>query len=195
MTNQQSAGRSTSSTEQHKLICQLRTNTTACTWPENDHSNGVRGHSNSQARHPHTSPKSLLGKKNTKQCDTSAGRSTSSTKQHELICQLRTNTTACTWPANDLSNGVRDHSNSRARHPHTCLQRDFSGKKNTKQCDTGTNACHHWFLPWILSTHYHLRVALLNNRRNLYNTTLEAPGTQPLAMLLCGFSWRCKRNH
>ena len=51
----------------------------------------------------------------------------------------------------------------------------------------GTNACHHWFLPWILSTYYHLRVAQLNNRRNLYNTTLEAPGTQPLAMLLCGF--------
>ena len=40
-----------------------------------------------------------------------------------------------------------------------------------------------------------LRVAQLNNRRNLYNTTLEAPGTQPLAMLLYGFFWRSNRNH
>ena len=30
---------------------------------------------------------------------------------------------------------------------------------------------------------------------NLYNTTLEAPGTQPLAMLLCGFFWGRSRNH
>ena len=29
---------------------------------------------------------------------------------------------------------------------------------------------------------------------NLYNTTLEAPGTQPLAMLLCGFFWGSNRN-
>ena len=57
------------------------------------------------------------------------------------------------------------------------------------------NASHYWFLPWTLSTYCHLRVAQLNNRRsNLYNTTLEAPGTQPLAMLLCGFLWRSNRN-
>ena len=31
MINQQSAASRTSSTKQHKLICQLRTNTTACT--------------------------------------------------------------------------------------------------------------------------------------------------------------------
>ena len=30
---------------------------------------------------------------------------------------------------------------------------------------------------------------------NLYNTTLEAPGTQSLAMVLCGFFWRSNRNH
>ena len=30
---------------------------------------------------------------------------------------------------------------------------------------------------------------------NLYNTILEAPGTQLLAMLLCGFSWGSNRNH
>ena len=31
---------------------------------------------------------------------------------------------------------------------------------------------------------------------NLYNTTLGVPGTQPLAMLLCGFFWRSNnRNH
>ena len=35
----------------------------------------------------------------------------------------------------------------------------------------------------------------LNNRRNLCNTTLEAPGTQPLAMLLYGFSWRSNCNY
>ena len=48
-------------------------------------------------------------------------------------------------------------SNNKARHPHTFLRRVLSGKKNTKQCDTGTNACHHWFLPWILSTYYACR--------------------------------------
>ena len=48
----------------------------------------------------------------------------------------------------------------------------------------------------LLCTYHHLRVAQLSNRRrNLYNTTLEAPGTQPLAMLLRGFSWRSNRNH
>ena len=69
--------------------------------------------------------------------------------------------------------------------------------KSTKQCDTGTNACHHWFLRGYcsMSTYYHLHVAQLNNRRNLYNTTLEAPGTQPLAMMLCGCFWRSNRNH
>ena len=30
---------------------------------------------------------------------------------------------------------------------------------------------------------------------NLHNTTLEAQGTQPLAMLLCGFFWGSSRNH
>ena len=29
---------------------------------------------------------------------------------------------------------------------------------------------------------------------NLYNTTLEAPGTHPLAMLLFGFFWGSNRN-
>ena len=36
----------------------------------------------------------------------------------------------------------------------------------------------------MLSTYHHLRVAQLNSRRNFYNTTLDDPGTQPLAMLL-----------
>ena len=30
---------------------------------------------------------------------------------------------------------------------------------------------------------------------NLYNTTLEAPGTQLIAMLLCGYFWGNNRNH
>ena len=30
---------------------------------------------------------------------------------------------------------------------------------------------------------------------NLYDTTLGAPGTQPLAMLLCEFFWGSNRNH
>ena len=65
-------------------------------------------------------------------------------------CQLRTNTTACTWPANDYSKGVRDHSNNKARHP----PKSLLGEKNTKRvrCDTGRMHATHWFLPWILST-------------------------------------------
>ena len=30
---------------------------------------------------------------------------------------------------------------------------------------------------------------------DLHNTTLEVPGTQLLAMLLCGFFWGSNRNH
>ena len=91
-------------------------------------------------------------------------RSTSSTKQHKFICQLRTNTRPL---ALDRQTTTATDSKTTAR---------------TK--------------PAILpSTYHHLRVAQLNNRRNLYNATLEAPGTQPTAMLLCGFSWRTNRNH
>ena len=39
------------------------------------------------------------------------------------------------------------------------------------------------------------RVQTMSICPNLYNTTLEAPGTQPLAMLLCGFFWGSSRNH
>ena len=91
-------------------------------------------------------------------------RSTSSTKQHKLICLLRTNT----WP----------------------LALDRQTTTATKSGTTATTK--QAILP---STYHHLRVAHLNNRRNLYSTTLEAPGTQPLAMLLCGFSWRNNSNH
>ena len=39
------------------------------------------------------------------------------------------------------------------------------------------------------------RVRAMSICPNLYNTTLEAPGTQPLTMLLCGFFWRSNRNY
>ena len=81
----------------------------------------------------------------------SAARSTTSTKEHKLICQLRTNTAACTWPANDYSNGVRDHSNNKARHPPKSLLREKKHQMRTMRYVT--NACAtHWFLPWILSS-------------------------------------------
>ena len=90
-------------------------------------------------------------------------RSTSSTKQHNLISQLRTNT--------------------------RLLALD---RQTTTATESGTTAITKHAIP--LSTYHHLRVAQLNNRRNLYNATLEAPGTQPLAMLLCGFYWRSNRD-
>ena len=94
-------------------------------------------------------------------------RSTSITKQHKLICQLRTN----------------------ARRP---LARD---RQMTTATESGTTATTKVAI--LLPTNHHLRVAQLNNnRRNLCNTALEAPGTQPLAMLLIPFSWRrSNRNH
>ena len=62
-------------------------------------------------------------------------------------------------------------------------------RQTTTPTESGTTATTKHAV--LLSTYHHLRVAQLNNRRrNLYNTTLEAPGTQPLAMLLYGFSWR-----
>ena len=79
--------------------------------------------------------------------------STPSTKQHKVICQLRTNTRP--------------------------LALD---QQTTTTTESGTTATTKHAI--LLSTHHHLLVAQLNNRKNLYNKTLEAPGTQPLAMLL-----------
>ena len=39
------------------------------------------------------------------------------------------------------------------------------------------------------------RVQTMSICPNLYNTTLGAPRTQPLAMLLCGFFWGSNHNH
>ena len=39
------------------------------------------------------------------------------------------------------------------------------------------------------------RVQTMSVCPNVYNTTLEAPRTQLLAMLLCGFFWGSNRNH
>ena len=39
------------------------------------------------------------------------------------------------------------------------------------------------------------RVPAMSICPNLYNTTLEAPGKQPLAMLLCGIFWGNNRHH
>ena len=50
--------------------------------------------------------------------------------------------------------------------PPVLLQRVFSGKRTTRRCDTGTNACH-WFLLWTPSTTtYDLRVRQLSNRND-----------------------------
>ena len=91
--------------------------------------------------------------------------STSSTKKHKLICQLRINTRPL---ALDRQTTIATKSGTTATTKHDIL----------------------------LSTYDHLRVAQLTNRKNLYNTTLETPRTQPLACcLLCGFSWRSNHNH
>ena len=92
-------------------------------------------------------------------------RSTSSTKQHKLICQLRTNT-----------------------------RRIALDRQTISAFESGTAATTKH--PILLSTYHHLRVAQLCNRmRNLYNTTVEAPGTQPLAMLLCRVYCRSNYYH
>ena len=80
-------------------------------------------------------------------------RSTSSTEQHKVICQLRTNTRP--------------------------LALD---RQTTTATESGTTATTKHAI--LLPSCHHLRVAQLNNRRKLYNTPLESPGTQPIAMLL-----------
>ena len=88
-------------------------------------------------------------KKNTRRDDQpkiASIRSTSSTKQHKLVCQLRTNTRP--------------------------LALD---QQTTTATESGTTASTKHAI--LLPTYHHLRAAQLNNRRNLYNTTLEAPGT------------------
>ena len=82
-----------------------------------------------------------------------AMRSTSGTEQHKNIRQLRDNTRPL------------------------ALDRQTTTATESRTTATTKHAT-------MLSTYHHLRVAQPNNRRNLYNTTLEAPGTQPLAMLL-----------
>ena len=99
----------------------------------------------------------------------SAARSASSTKQHKLICQLRTNTTACTWPANDYSNGVRDHSNNKAHRLYSPESLLGEKKHQTRTMRYGTNACHSLVSSVdTVDFFYDLRVAQLNNRRNDY---------------------------
>ena len=57
-------------------------------------------------------------------------------------------------------------------------------RQTTTATESGTTATTRHAI--LLSTYHHLRVAQLNNRRNLYNTTL--------AMLLCGFSGRSMKS-
>ena len=154
------------------------------------------------------------------------------------------------------------HSNNKAQRLNfSFLEQSSRGKNNLKKNDAIPGRMHatHWFLGWILSTSYDLRVAQLDKRKNgyfspcfmcpkcipcillqplpyaikyvtdkehvvcngaslrvvlrvriyttctrvqtmsicqnLYNTTLESPGTQPLAMLLCGVFWDSNGNH
>ena len=96
----------------------------------------------------------------------SAARNTPSTEQHKLICQLRT-----TRPlALDWQTTTATESGTTATTNHTAYisPKSLLGGKNTKQCDTGTNACHSLVFPWILSTYYDLRVAQFNKKSNEY---------------------------
>ena len=49
-------------------------------------------------------------------------------------------------------------------------------------------------LPWYESSTWVCRVQTMSICPNLYNTIFEAPGTQPLAILLCGLLWGGSRN-
>ena len=72
----------------------------------------------------------------------SAARNTSSTKKHTKIFIRYVPTRP---PSPNRQTTTATESNNKARRPHTAyvfLQRVFSGKQNTKQCDTGTNECH-----------------------------------------------------
>ena len=66
-------------------------------------------------------------------------------------------------------------------------------RQTTTAAESGTKAATKHAI--LLSPYHHFRVAQRNIRRNMHSTTLEAPGTQPLALLLCGFSWRSNRSH
>ena len=94
--------------------------------------------------------KSLEYRLDDQSAKSAAIRRTSSTKQHKLICQLRTNTRP--------------------------LALD---RQTTTTTESGTTATTKHAI--LLSTYHQLRVAQLNNSRNLHNTALVAPGTQPLA--------------
>ena len=79
------------------------------------------------------------------------------------FCQLRTNTTAFTWPANDCSNGVRDHSNNKARHPPESLL--GKRKHQTRTMRYGANACHPLVFSVDTVDYYDLCVAQLGISR------------------------------
>ena len=102
-------------------------------------------------------------------------RSAISSKEHvkfettqPYFCQLRTNTTACTWPANDYNNGARDHNNKTARHPPKSL---LGEKKHQKRYDAirDEDICHSLVSSVDTVDFYcDLRVAQLNSRRSDY---------------------------
>ena len=188
MINQQSAAWSTSSTKQHKLICQLRTNTTACTWPANDHSNGVRDHSNNRAQRLYFSKESSRGKKTPN--DAIPGRMYAShwflpwilSTYYDLpVAQLLDyfslvfrveNVFPVFWYTLPTCHKICH------RHQTCVCRASLCVVLLVRTCITCT------------------RVQTMSICPNLYNTTLEAPGTQPFAMLLCGFlGGSSSRNH
>ena len=77
----------------------------------------------------------------------SADQSAISSKEHvqyeatqTYFCRLRTNTTACTWPANDLTITAKE-SETTATTKNAILQRVFSGKKTSIAYDAIRDEC------------------------------------------------------
>ena len=179
MINQQSEARNTSNKKQPKLICQSRTITTACTWPANDYSNGVRDHSNNEARHP---PKRLLGEKEHQTRTMRYGTN----KCHSLVSSVNTVDFCYELRVAQLDNRRNDYFSL-----FLCVEKNiwYTRAPCPKICHRQKAYCvieHRcvWSYSYVATSKYIActRVQSMSIWLNLYNTTLEAPGTQPLAI-------------
>ena len=191
MINKQSAARSTSSSKQHKTICQLRTNTTAL-FPVDrgkrpKQQRRRRHHSNNKARLPHRLYFSIeysRGKEPPNDAIPGRMHATGFFRGYRLYYLLYDLCVAQLNNRNDFFPcfSCRKVFPCLLVYPPPCYKSDKKRVCNrAHQC-----VCSYSYL-------YYLHKYKLC--RCARTTTPSRPGTQSLVMLLCGVFWRSNRNH
>ena len=128
----------------------------------------------------------------------SAARSTSSTEQHKLICQLRNNTRPLALDR-QTTTATEAGTTATTKHGiHTHFSKESSrGKKTPNNALRGRMhaTTEDWFLPWILCTYF---ITFAWHSLTIRGTCIIQPSRprgRSHSHCCCGFSWRTNRNH